>query len=298
MQLDINIEAQIKRLSVLTKRGFFGKLVGEYRSAFKGKGLEFTGFRNYDANDDAVRIDWKASLRSQDLLVRQFEEERNLSVMFIFDTSNSMLFGSTNKLKAEYAAEMVGALTYGILRSEDSVGLIMFNEKVTTYMPSQIGDKQFFNISKELTKMENYGGNKDISGAIKFAVNALPKTTIIFFVSDFIGLDEEHHDLFKIMGNRFELVAFMVRDPNDNEMPDVGQVTISDPFTGREMTVDTTNVRYMFNEEVKRQKEQLMDSLVKTHSDIVEFTTDKDFMPPLLDFFKKRQKTKTVLEAQ
>ncbi|MFT4309596.1 MAG: DUF58 domain-containing protein [Candidatus Woesearchaeota archaeon] len=295
MKLNIDMDSVIKKISVLTKKGFFGDLVGEYRSAFRGRGLEFTAFRNYDNTDDAVRIDWKATLRSKDILVRQFEEERNLNVMFLFDTSNSMLYSSTRQLKAEYAAELIGAMTYGILKADDAVGLMMFSDNVKVFMRPKIGKEQFFRISKELKNENNYGGGKDYNRFLKVVDKALPRTTTIFIVSDFIGLPEDIHSSFNTFAHKFEMIAgFMIRDPNDNYMPLVGRVTISNPFTREELTVDTNAIAKRYNREVYEQKKMLENTFKKSNSDLIEFQSDQDFMKNLLMFLKVRKIKKQI----
>jgi uncharacterized protein (DUF58 family) len=295
MELNIDIDGVVRKIAVLTKKGFFGDLVGEYRSAFRGRGLEFTGFRVYDSSDDAIRIDWKASLRSQDLLVRQFEEERNLNVMFIFDTSNSMLYSSTDKIKAEYAAELIGGMTYGILKADDAVGLMMFSDEIKTFVRPKIGKDQFFIISEELKNAKNYGGNKNYDKFLKVIDKALPRTTTIFIVSDFIGLPDSMHKSFNTFAHKFEMIAgFMVRDPNDNYMPMVGRVTISDPFTREELSIDTNALASRYNKEVAKQKEELYATFAKSNSDLVEFQSDEEFIQKLLKFLRIRKIKKQI----
>jgi len=289
LALQIDVDAQVKRIAILTKKGLFGKLVGEYRSAFRGKGMEFTGFRRYDPdNDDASRIDWKATLRSKELLVRQFEEERNLDVIFLVDTGSSMLFSSHEKLKAEYAAELVGALAYGILRAEDSVGLAVFSDRVHMYLPPQLGDEQFFRIMHVLKREEFYGGRSDFLGAVRFALSAFPKTTIIFLVSDFIGLPADFEDILKLLGVRFELIGMMIRDPRDDELPNEGIVTFLDPQTLRTLTVDTRAYAHAFNTYVREFKRDLREVFKRTQSDLVELRSNEDFIPKLLTFLSHR----------
>ncbi len=295
MSLRINVDEQIKRIAILTKKGLFGKLVGEYRSAFRGKGMEFTGYRRYDPdNDDASRIDWKATLRSKELLVRQFEEERNLDVVFLVDTGSSMLYSSHDKLKAEYAAELVGALSYGILRAEDSVGLAVFSSRVHMYLPPQLGDEQFFRIMHVLQREDYYGGRSDFLTAARFALSAFPRTTIIFLVSDYIGLPADFEDVFKLLGVRFELVGMMVRDPRDDELPEEGIVTFLDPQSLETLTVDTRAYARAFNAYVREFKEDLRRVFKKTQSDLIELRTDEDFIPKLLTFLTHRSKRRVI----
>lgn len=289
MELRIDIDAQVKRISPLTKKGFFGNLVGEYRSAFRGRGLEFTTFRNYDVGDDAIHIDWKASLKSQDTLVRVFEEERDLKVYFLFDTSNSMLFSSHEKLKAEFAAEFIAALSYGILHAEDAVGLVMFSDTIKTFIPAQIGDKQFFQLSHALTDVRNYGGNKDYHKLINFCMGSLPKTSILFFISDFIGLPENYEHELEPMNQKYESVAYVIRDPVDDRLPEDGMAYLLDPFSDEQIEADAARLHGPYAAYNERYKQRLITTYKKSHDDVLMLRSDKDYLPPLLDYLIKRK---------
>ena len=115
-----------------------------YRILFRGRGLEFMQFRAYAPEDDASLIDWKASVRAQRPLVRSYKEEKDLRIVFLVDMSDSMVFGSTEKLKCEYAAEVALAFAHLILSSGDKVGFILFNERVFHYSLPRGGMQQFY----------------------------------------------------------------------------------------------------------------------------------------------------------
>lgn len=135
-ELRLDLKPLIKKLEIGLKRGHTEEaMTSSFKSVFKGRGLEFEGFRAYTASDDAKEIDWKASLRAQELLIRVLTEERNLKVFMLLDVSDSMIFASTDKLKAEYCAELVATLSYGVLAAQDSVGLAMFNDKIAKSIP-------------------------------------------------------------------------------------------------------------------------------------------------------------------
>jgi uncharacterized protein (DUF58 family) len=289
MELLIDIEAQVKRVSPLTKKGFFGNLIGEYRSAFRGRGLEFTTFRKYDVEDDAIRIDWKATLRSQDPLLRVFEEERDLKMYFLFDTSNSMLFSSHSKLKAEFAAEFMAALMYGVLHAEDAVGLVMFSDTIKTFIPASLGDTQFFHLSRALTDTRNYGGTKDYEKLVNFCMGSLPKTSILFMVSDFIGLPEDYEHHFEPMNQKYEGVAFMIRDPVDDELPAEGQAYLLDPFSDEEIEVDAPLIRDRYAQHVLAFKKGINDTYRKSRDDVLELRSDIDYLPVLIRYLIKRK---------
>ncbi|MFH1211983.1 MAG: DUF58 domain-containing protein, partial [Candidatus Woesearchaeota archaeon] len=130
-ELKIENIPRLKTVHIPAKRRVLSKLFeGRWLTAFKGRGLEFAGFRTYQYGDDASLIDWKASLKAKEILVREFEEYKTVNTFFLFDVSNSMLFSSTGKLKCEYAAELILALTHAMLASGDPVGLGMFTDRL------------------------------------------------------------------------------------------------------------------------------------------------------------------------
>ena len=129
--LNIEIKPLLNKLQAGLRRGYTEEhLSASWKSVFKGRGLEFDSYRNYLPTDDASNIDWKASLRAQELMVKILTEERNIAVMGLVDVSNSMIFSSTKKLKCEYAAELLATVAFGVIGSDDSMGLCMFNEKI------------------------------------------------------------------------------------------------------------------------------------------------------------------------
>lgn len=289
-KLKLNLAPLIKEMEVFTKKGFFAGFVGEYLSAFKGRGLEFTGFKDYDQSDDASSIDWKASLRASKLLVRELVEERNLNVMFLFDVSSSMSFASVEKLKNEYAAELIATLSFAILNAGDAVGLIMFTDKIVKYLPPRLGSSQYYLILRALSDPKLYDGKYDISKVLSFVGGVLRSKSIVILVSDFIGLKGEWKQSLTMTGTKYELIGMMIRDPGDNLMPDVGQVVISDPFSEKEVVVNTSEVRKGYNEFTKRQVIEVGDAFKRTGSDFVHLTTDKSFIKSVTDLFRRRKR--------
>ena len=158
MEFEIDLTPRIRRLEIFTRRIMRTKFISGYLSAFKGKGLEFEDYREYTTNDDARLIDWKASVRSNKLLVKEFVEERNLNVFFLIDVSSSMVFGSTRKLKNEYTAELAASMCYAILMAGDSVGFALFADRIVDKVKPDIGMKQFFTFSRALVNPKSYGG--------------------------------------------------------------------------------------------------------------------------------------------
>ena len=292
-ELKLNLKPLIKKLEVSTKRGFIDILTGSYKSSFKGKGLDFDGYRSYISGDDANTIDWKATLRSQDLLVKVFTEERNVNIIFLVDISSSMSFASIDKLKNEYAAELVASMSFAAIQAGDSVGMIMFSDKIVKLLPPAMGNRQYFMIIKALSNPKLYEGKFDLSRVISDLMNSFKRGAIVVIVSDFIGLGKDWEKYLSAASERFELIGIMVRDPRDYEMPeDVGQIVISDPYSDKEILIDTATIKEEYEAAVKKQIEYIKHTFIKSRANFLELRTDKPFLNHVINFFLVRNKIK------
>lgn len=290
-ELKLNLKPLIKKLDVVTKRNVLGEFAGEYRSVFKGRGLEFEGYRSYTASDDANLIDWRASLRAGNLLIRSLIEERNIEVFFLIDASNSMCFSSISKLKCEYAAELVATLSSAMIQAGDNVGLCMFNDNIIKIVPTKTGKRQYFIIVHTLSNPELYGGGFDFTKVLKFLIGYLKKNTLLMIVSDFIGLKEDWKDYLKVASSKFEVVGLMIEDPLDVTMPhNVGQVVIEDPFSKKELLIDPDTLRVAYEAKAREKIDEVGGVFMRANSDLLELRTDQSFVTPIIRFFEKRKK--------
>jgi uncharacterized protein (DUF58 family) len=263
-----------------------------YKNIFRGKGLEFDAYRVFEPDDDASLIDWKASLRANQILARKYIEERDLNVYFLVDVSSSMLFGSGEKLKAEFAAEFVGALSHLVLGAGDKIGLVMFNEDVVKILYPSRGKNQFALFAKFLSDESLYGGGFDLEKAIVNVLRTVNSPyTIFILVSDFISTRGEDIGKLKLMGRRFETLAVMVRDKLDGELPITNcQIAVQDPYTGRQMVLDPNIARDRYRSNVVKRKDMVKDMFKDSRIDVMELTTDEGFVIPVSSFLRRRSK--------
>lgn len=290
--LQVDIPTAMKKLKIITNMLITTRVLQAYVSIFRGKGLEFESYRNYNFGDDASLIDWKASARTRKLLIRKYTEERKLEVFFLVDISNSMVFGSTEKLKNEYTAELVVALANAVLSAGDKVGYALFNSDITVKVPPLIGKKQFYTLAKELVNPNTYGGGYDLDNALRFPLKFLKPGGIVFVVSDFIGLkDDKWKTPLKWLSAGFDVVCLMIRDPRDKTLPkDVGQVLISDPYSHRKMVVDSRLVTDVYQAYVDRQEKELENIAKESNVYFVPIYTDKPFVKPIVELFITRKR--------
>ncbi len=288
-ELNVNLTPVLTKIDLVAKMGASGMFTGEYSSRFKGQGLDFDGFREYLPEDDAQNIDWKASLRSNSLLIKVFREERNVNVIYLFDVSASMCFASVDKLKCEYAAELVSSLAYANIEAGDAVGLLMFSDKVSVYLPANQGSEQYFKFTKMLENPKNYDGMFNFEEAVDFLLGHYINNSIILFVSDYIGLPQGWEKKLSALAHKNEVISIMIRDPHDDKMPaEPMKVVVGDPYSPKQLLIDPITIYESYNLEAKKEKANIKAELKKRGIDVFETSTDKPYATAVRNFFYKR----------
>ena len=254
-----------------------------YHIIFRGKGLEFDRFRVYTPDDDASLIDWKASMRAQKTLVRQYKEERDQKIVFIIDVSDSMIFGSGKKLKCEYAAEMVLALAHLIITSGDKAGLVMFGNNLVYEVRPQAGIKHLSLLIDTLSKAEFYGDTPNLNKALEYVADYLPESlSAVFIVSDFLHTNNDFERNMQLVAKKFETIALMIKDPRDMQLPDTAlEVTISDPVSGRQLVVNPKVAKQHYEYLAKKYEHKVLQQFQRVGVDTLKIMTDEEFAFPL-----------------
>ncbi|MCA9485870.1 MAG: DUF58 domain-containing protein, partial [Nanoarchaeota archaeon] len=268
-----------------------------YRILLRGKGLEFESYRKYSPDDDSTSIDWKASRRANTLLVKQYRDERNLKVIFLVDVGENMVFGSSEKLKCEYAAEMVAAFSHLITTTGDKPGFIFFSDDVKTYMKPSAGTLHFSRFADAISNPNLYGGPSNLKRGIDFTLNYVGKNVeSVVIVSDFLSFNEETKKDLALISERFETTVLMIRDPLDNTLPDFsGEIVIEDPQTGQQILMNPKIAKSSYEKFVSDQEEEIKDTCTINNIDLLEMMTNKPFVPTLSEFLKGRVKHKARL---
>ena len=285
----VDLIPALRRLEVLSKGLTTSRLVGAYKSVFKGKGLEFSDYRQYNEDDDAGLIDWKASVRSNDILVKQYVEERELNIFFILDCSSRMLFGSAEKLKAEYNIELTASLSHAILEAGDNVGIALYSDDAKAKLAPSRGKSQFYEISRLLLNPEYYHGKFDLENAVKFVFNYLKEAAVVIIISDFLNWKDEWEESLKLLTTKFDVICLMIRDPRDKTMPEeVGEVYVQDPNSEKTLLVEPALIKQAYEHNVREQENRIRIAFLKNNIDFAEILTDKSFVKPIVGLFLKR----------
>jgi uncharacterized protein (DUF58 family) len=262
---------------------------GEYRSVFKGQGMEFAEVREYQPGDEVRSIDWNVTARMQRPYVKRYIEERELTVMLAVDVSGSERFGTKRRFKSEVASELAAVLAMSAIRNNDRVGGLMFTEQVEHVVPPRKGRRHALRLIRDILAFEPTGRGTDIGGATEYLNKMLAHKAIIFLVSDFLG--EEIERPLKLLAQRHDVVAVTVEDPSERLLPDIGLVRLVDPESGQALDVDTSNpaVRERFDREVSFEADRRRHLLRRLAIDEIPVRTDKGIMEPLLRFFRARE---------
>ncbi|MDP2926155.1 MAG: DUF58 domain-containing protein [Nanoarchaeota archaeon] len=286
--LNVDIPKSIERFEslinkILPKKIFFKLLL-------RGKGLEFDSYRSFSLDEDASSIDWKASVRANTLLAKQYIEERDLKIMFLVDVSENMVFGSQEKLKCEYSTELVSALSNTMINAGDKIGFMLFSNKIISMSFPNGGKKQFEIFVSNLVDSNSYGGSSDIRMCIESAQNIIHKdTSLVIIVSDFLRVDGSYIRTFEEIGAMYETIALIVRDPLDNTLPDLNkEIVIEDPETREKLIINPMIAKNTYEQFSKKQLETLKNILIKSNIDFLELSTAEDFVLNLATFLKRR----------
>lgn len=263
-----------------------------YNMIFRGKGLEFDSYRIFEPSDDTSMIDWKATLRANETLAKKYVEERDLSIYFLVDASNGMLFGSGEKLKAEYSMELAASIAHLIYSSGDNIGLVMFNEGPKKILYPSNSKNQFLLFTKFLSDSKYYGGGFNLEETIKEVLKFTKSDyTIFIIISDFINLKKEDEKIIKLLGSRFETIAIMIRDPMDDSLEKIPfQISIQDPYSKRQMTLDPDITKKEYEKSVAKQKEFVKEIFRKSKVDLLELSTRENFVSRTVSFLKERSR--------
>ncbi len=279
---------KIRKLEVQTK-GIVNTLFGgEYQSAFKGRGMEFSEVRAYNYGDDIRQIDWNVTARTGDPYIKIFEEEREQTLMLCVDISPSGSFGTLNQTKMDLAIEICAVLAFSAIKNSDKVGLVLFSDHIEKVVPPKKGRTHVLRLIRELYTTKPTGKGTKIADALSYINRLLDRRAIVVLASDF--QDSNFDKQLRITNQKHDLVSIIVNDEHEDELPNLGLIPLRDSESNREILVDTSNqkVRNTFREKRLKHKEELSAKLLKMKIDSVEVQTNQSYVQPLMNFFLRR----------
>jgi uncharacterized protein (DUF58 family) len=288
-----NAEAMLRRLEWTVLRRLDGAIHGNYRTLFRGFGLDLADLREYQYGDDVRHIDWNVTARTGDPYVRQFHEDREVTAWFLLDLSPSLDFGSGNVQKRTLSAEFVGLLSRILTRSGNRVGALIYGDQVDAVIPAKSGRLQVLHILHRMLARKDggSGGETDLEAFMKSAFRFIPRRSLVFVVSDFISKPGWAAAVARLT-QRHEVVAVRLYDALEMELPDIGMVLMRDAETGEQLLVDTHDAgfRRRFIAAAGKREEELRQGFAEAGVDVLELATDDTLIDAVMRFADLRKR--------
>ena len=290
---------KVRQIEIRSNRLVSEALAGSYHSAFKGQGIDFEEVREYQAGDEVRSIDWNVTAKMGAPFVKQYREERELTILLAIDVSESGSFGSAHRSKRERLAELGALLAFAANRNGDKIGLLLFSDRTEKYLPPSKGQKHVLRILREILFHQNQSKRTNLNEGIRFINRVLRRRAVVFFLSDFIipeydSGDESAEDLFfreiASTKRKHDLVCAQIQDPCEQAIPNAGLVLLEDSESGESLLVDTSNPH--FREEFARVSadslQRFNQRLRRRGIDTFSFSTQAEYVKSLKEFFRGR----------
>lgn len=290
MPLDAEMIRKIRKIHITTNHLVNDAMAGQYHSAFKGRGMEFSEVREYQAGDEIRAIDWNVTARMGRPFIKEFQEERELTVMLMVDVSASGLFG-TSRSKNEVAAEIAATLSFSAIKNQDKVGLCLFTDRVEKYIPPKKGRGHVWRVIEEVLEFKPEHAGTDLAPALEYINRVLHRRVICFLISDFLSPRSFDRPL-RIAGRRHDMIAVTVTDPREMEMPRVGFLELEDAETGARLLLNTgdAGAATLFRQGVIKGQEERKKFFASLGVDVIDVRTDSPSIDAIIRFFRIREK--------
>ena len=288
--LPANVLRRIRQVEIKARILADEALLGTYRSVFRGSGLEFEEVREYEPGDDIRSIDWNVTARMGMPYIKKFREDRELNILLAVDVSASSWFGSVDQSKRDLAAEVAALLAMTAMRSHDRVGLLRFAEGLQEWMPSRRGREHLLQVIRELLFAQPRRVRTEMTAAARFLTNVTKKRSVVFLISDFLDVHLVDDPAVRMLGRKHDVIALVLNDPRELDLPNVGVVALEDAETGAIAHIDTSDrrLRDEYAAGARRRRTERRQALARMKIDSVDLFTDRPFVPALMALFNAR----------
>jgi uncharacterized protein (DUF58 family) len=293
---------KVRQIEIRSNRLVAELFAGSYHSAFKGQGIDFEEVREYQPGDEVRTIDWNVTAKEGTPFVKQYKEERELTILLAVDLSKSTRYGSDTQSKREKLAELAALIAFSACRNGDKVGLLLFTDETELYLPPTKGHKHVLRILREILFRPTLGKSTDLNNAVRVLNQVTRRRAVVFLLSDFIlnqafddeeglGLEALLHQL-SYTRLKHDLICVRVFDERETELPNIGLINLKDSESGQMITLDTANpnTRKQYSETYLKKSKLLSQKLKRRGIDEFVISTEGDFAKDLFSFFKRRGK--------
>ena len=281
---------KIKKIHIKSGRLVNTMMAGQYKSVFRGSGIEFEEVREYVPGDEVKEIDWKVSARMGQPFVKRFREERERVVMLLLDMSASGNFGTTGNMKSDTAVEYASVIAFNAIKNNDKVGAILFTDQVEKYIPPKKGSGHVWRVIKEFYTYSPQRTGTDIQNALAYLGRLNRKRTVCFLISDFISTDYLHQ--LRVVSKKHEIIGVLLSDPGDFELPRSGMVHVQDLESGEVLILDAgdAKTRRTYGKIRQQTYEGIKKNLKAAVVDCIEAKTNGSVSETLTKYFRYREK--------
>jgi uncharacterized protein (DUF58 family) len=279
---------KVRKIELITRGIVRAAVGGEYHSVFKGQGIDFDDFREYQPGDEVRSIDWNVTARMGLPFIKKFVEERELTVFLAVDISASKNFGGVDVSKRELAAEIAALFAFSASQNQDKVGLLLFSDVPELFLAPRKGSTHCLRIIREILHAKPTGRGTDIGMALDKLTSHLPRRSLVILLSDFIAPDFSRQ--LGVAAVRHDVVAVQITDPAEESLPDVGWIRLLDPESGELMDVNTSSraVRDQYHRNRAAWQATLDATFKSSAIDRIDIRTNANYQPALHAFFKRR----------
>ncbi len=280
--------AQIRRIEIRARRLASTLLAGDFRSVFRGAGIEFDEAREYVPGDDVRLIDWNVTARMGVPWVKRYVEERELTVVCAVDLSASQLVARPVSGRLGTAAEVTALLSFAAAFNNDRAGLLTFSDRIEHFVPAARGTKHVLRLVRDVLHHPTPHPGTDIAGACDYLLRVLRRRSVVFLITD--AFDRGFESSLRSLARRHEVVAITLVDPADLELPDLGLVELEDAEGGGRLLVDSTDrgVRRRYAAAASERAQERRTAFVAAGVDEVEVRLDRGYIEPLTTYFRRR----------
>ena len=285
---------RVRRIELLTRGIVKETLGGAYHSRFKGQGIEFDDFREYQPGDDVRFLDWNVTARMNEPFVRKYVEERELTVMLVVDVSGSGDYGSVEDSVRERAAEIAAVFAFSACANQDKVGVILASDQIEQFLPARKGSSHALRIIRDILNIQPRGVRTDLAPALDLALERIAHRALVIIISDFLMPDNAWEHSLRALCSKHDVVAAHILDPRELALPKAGRICIEDPETGEQIILNTSDaaVRRAYEERIGALQDSLAQMFRRNGVERIPVRTDEDYLPALRAYFRARKRRK------
>ncbi len=282
---------KLRRYDIRIRKAINSQMQGDFRSIFKGAGLEYEDARPYQWGDDIRTIDWRVTAKGHGTFVKTFIEEKEQTVFFLVDVSASQEIGKDKRQKIDLTKEITGLLSISAVREGSKVGVLCYSDRVEDYVKPAKTLKHAYEVINRLFQLKPKSKKTNLSGAIKYLLNLLKRKTVVFVVSDFI--DEGFTQSLKGLARKHDLVVIDVSDRREKGMPNLGIVPLYEKESEKTIWLNTSSESFkqVVSKTQGENKESLEDFCRRNDVNYVSIATEEDYVPKLIKLFRHRNRS-------